>query len=96
MTPGAKVQGRQNGACKNFTRVKSRSQAKLHRRQTSSDSRPSRLVRTVGENGAKRDMGQNDSGAARGQVGACTWGAPPRGVPRSSFNTLFSTYSYRF
>ena len=25
MPPGAKVQGRQNGACKNFTRVKSRS-----------------------------------------------------------------------
>ena len=61
MSPGAKVQGRQNGACKNFTtRVKSRSQARLHRRQTSSDG--SRLVRTVGEGGVKRDTGQNDSG----------------------------------
>ena len=69
MSPGAKIQGRQNGACKNFTtRVKSRSQARLHRRQTSSDS--SRLVRTVGEGGAKRDTGQNDSRVARGQVGA--------------------------
>ena len=58
MSPGAKVQGHQNGACKNFTtRVKSRSQARLHRRQTSSDG--SRLVRTVGEDGAKRDTGQN-------------------------------------
>ena len=66
--PGAMVQGRQNGACKNFTRVKSRSQARLHRRQTSSDG--SKLVRTVGEGGAKRDTGQNDSGVARGQVGA--------------------------
>ena len=54
------------GRAKNFTRVKSRSQARLHRRQTSSDS--SRLVRTVGEGGAKRDTGQNDSGVARGQV----------------------------
>ena len=95
MPPGAKVQGRQNGVCKNFTiRVKSRSQARLHRRQTSSDS--SRLVRTVGESGAKRDMEQNDSGVARGQVGARARGAPPRGVPRSSFYTLFSTYSHRF
>ena len=69
MPPGAKVQGRQNEASKNFTtRVKSRSQARLHRRQTSSDSRPSRLVRTVVENGAKRDMGQNGSGVARGQA----------------------------
>ena len=69
MSPGAKVQGRQNGACKNFTtRMKSRSQARLHRRQTSSDG--SRLVRTVGEDGVKRDTGQNDSGVARGQVGA--------------------------
>ena len=60
MSPGAKVRGRQNGACKNFTtRVKSRSQARLHRRQTSSDS--SRLVRNVGEDGAKRDTGQNDA-----------------------------------
>ena len=74
MSPGAKVQGRQNGACKNFTtRVKSRSQPRLHRRQTSSDS--SRLVRTVGEGGAKRDTGQNDSGVARGQVGAHHLGA---------------------
>ena len=68
MSPGAMVQGRQNGACKNFTRVKNRSQARLHRRQTSSDS--SRLVCTVGEGGAKRDKGQNSSGIARGQVGA--------------------------
>ena len=73
MSPGAKVQGRPNGACKNFTtKVKSRSQARLHRRQTSSDS--SRLVRTVGEGGAKRDMGQHDSGVARGLVGACARG----------------------
>ena len=64
MPLGAKVQGRQNRACKNFKRVKSRSQARLHRRQTSSGS--SRLVRTVGEGGAKRDAGQNDSGVARG------------------------------
>ena len=57
MPPGAKVQGRQNGACENFTtRIKNRSQARLHRRQTSSDS--SRLVRTVGEGEAKRDTGQ--------------------------------------
>ena len=73
MSPGAKVQGRQNGASKNFTtRVKSRSQARLHRRQTSSNG--SRLVRTVGEGGVKRDTGQNDSGVARGQVGARTRG----------------------
>ena len=53
MPPGARIQGRKNGACKIFTkRVKNRSQARLHRRQTSSDS--SRLVRTVGEGGAKR------------------------------------------
>ena len=69
MSPGAKVQGCRNGACKNFTtRVKSRSQARLHRRQTSSDS--SRLVRTGGEGGAKRDTGKNDSSVARRQVGA--------------------------
>ena len=87
-SPGAKVQGRQNGACKNFTtRVKSRSQAKLHRRQTSSDS--SGLIHTVGEGEAKRDTGQNDSGVARGLVGARARGAPPRGVSRSSFYTLF-------
>ena len=56
---------RQNGACKNFTtRVKNRPQARLHRRQTSSDS--SRLVRTVGEGGAKRNTGQNSSGVSRG------------------------------
>ena len=85
MYPGAKVQGRQNGACKNFTtRVKSRSQARLHRRQTSSDS--SRLVRIVREAGAKRDTGKNDSSVARGHAPV---GAPPRGVPRSSFYTLF-------
>ena len=66
---GTYVPGRQNGAFKNFTtKVKSRSQARLHRRQTSSDS--SRLVRTIGEGGAKRDTGQNDSGVARGQEGA--------------------------
>ena len=94
MSPGAKVQGRQNGACKNFTtKVKSRSQARLHRRQTSSDS--SRLIRTVGENGAKRDTGQNDSSVARGQVGHAPVGAPPRGVPRSSFCTLFLTYLHK-
>ena len=64
MSPGAKVQERQNGACKNFTtRVKSRSQARLHRRQTSSDG--SRLVRTVGEGGAKR---QWRSEGARGST----------------------------
>ena len=52
MPPVARVQGRQNGACKNFTsRVKNWSHARLHRRQTSSDSR--RLVRTVGEGRAK-------------------------------------------
>ena len=64
MPPGAKVLGRQNGACKNFTTtVKNRLQARLHRRQTLSDS--NRLVRTVGEGGA------NGSGVARrGQVGA--------------------------
>ena len=74
MSPGAKVQRRQNGACKNFTtRVKSRSQARLHRRQTSSDS--SRLIRTVGKGGAKPDTGQNDSSVARGQVGAHYLGA---------------------
>ena len=74
MPPGAKVQGRQNGACKNFTtRVKSWSQARLHRRQTSSDS--SRLVCTGGEGRAKRDTGQNDSSVARGQVGAHHLGA---------------------
>ena len=88
MSPGAKVQGRQNRACKNFTTsVKSRSQARLHRRQTSSDS--SRLVRTVGEGGAKRDTGKNDNSVARGQVLHALVGAPPRGVPRSSFYTLF-------
>ena len=65
MPPGAKVQGRQNGACKNFTtKVKSRSQARLHRRQTSSDS--SRLVRTVGEGGAKRQWrSEGASGSTR-------------------------------
>ena len=57
MSPGAKVQGRQNGACENFTtRVKSRSQARLHRRQTSPDS--NRLVRTVGECGANGTRGK--------------------------------------
>ena len=78
MPPGTKVQGRQTGACKNFTtRVKSRSQARLHRRQTSSDS--SRLVRTVWEGGAKRQW--RSEGASGG--------APPRGVPRSFFFILF-------
>ena len=49
--------------------TKNRSQVRLHRRQTSSNS--SRLVRTVGEGGAKRDTGQNGSGVARGaSVGA--------------------------
>ena len=87
MHPGAKVQGRQNRACKNFTtRVKSRSQARLHRRQTSSDS--SRLVRIAGEGGAKRDTGKNDSSVARGHA--------PVGAPRSSFYTLFLTYSHKF
>ena len=63
MPPYAKVLGRQNGVCKNFTtKVKSRSQAKLHRRQTSSDS--SRLVRTVGEGGAKRQW--RSEGASKG------------------------------
>ena len=38
----------------------------MYRRQTSSDI--SRLVRTVGEGGAKRDTGQNGSGVARGVV----------------------------
>ena len=89
MPPGAKVQGRQHGACKNFTRVKSWSQARLHRRQTSSDG--SRLVRTVGEGGVKRDTGQNDSGVVRGQVGH----AP--GAYQEVFSVLFfSTYSHRF
>jgi len=38
MAPGAKVQGRQNGAYKNFTiRVKNRSQARSQQRHTSSD-----------------------------------------------------------
>ena len=65
MPPGAKIQGRQNGACKNFTtKVKSRPQARLHRRQTSSDS--SRLVRTVGEGGAKRQWrSEGASGGTR-------------------------------
>ena len=64
MPPGAKVQERQNGACKNFTTtVKNRLQARLHRRQTLSDS--NRLVRTVGEGGAKRQWRSEG-----GQVGA--------------------------
>ena len=84
MSPGAMVQGRQNGACKNFTtRVKSRSQARLHRRQTSSDS--SRLVCTVGEGGAKRDKGQNSSGVARGQVGARAPGRTASGHTKKFF-----------
>ena len=90
MPQGAKVQGRQNGACKNFTRVKSRSQARLHRRQTSSDS--SRLVRSGGKGGAKRDTGQNDSGVARGHAP----GAHHLGAYQEVLFTLFSTYSRRF
>ena len=86
MPPGVKVQGRQNRACKNFTRVKCRSQARLHRRQTSSDS--SRLVRTVGEGGAKRDTRQNDSGVARGQVGHAP-GAHHLGAYQEVLSILF-------
>ena len=49
------------------------SQARLHRRQTSSDS--SRLVRTGREGRTKRDTGQNGNCVARGQVGAHHLGA---------------------
>ena len=84
-----KVQGRQNGACKNFTRAKNRSQARLHRRQISSDS--SRLVRTVGKGGAKRQWRSEG-----GKWGHAPRRAPPRGAPRSFFIVFFSTYSHRF
>ena len=87
MPSGAKVQGRQNGASKNFTRVKNRSQARLHRRQTSSDS--SRLVRTVGEGGAKRVKGQNGSGVARGASGGTRPGAHHLGVHQEVLFILF-------
>ena len=73
-TPRYRGQEHQNGACKNFTtRVKNRSQARFHRRQTSSDS--SRLVRIVGEGGAKRDSGQNGIGVARRPSGGTRPGA---------------------
>ena len=68
---------------------KNRSQARLHRRQTSSDS--TKLVRTVGEGGAKRQWRSEG-----GEWGHAPWGAPPRGAPRSSFYTLFSRHSHRF
>ena len=93
MPPGAKVQGRQNGACKNFTRVKNRSQARLHRRQTSFDS--SALVRSVGEGGVKRDTVQNGSSEG-GKWGHAPRGAPPRGALRSSFYTPLLTYLHEF
>ena len=89
MPPGAKVQGRQNGACKNFTtNIQSRSQARLHRRQTLSDS--SRLVRTVGEGGAKRQW--RSEGASRGtRPGVHHLGA----YQEVLFILFFLTYSHR-
>ena len=79
----------------NFTRVRNRSQARLHRRQTSSDS--SGLVHNVGEVGAKRDMGQKGSGVARGASGGTRPGAHHLGAHQQVlFILFFLTYSHRF
>ena len=95
MPPGAKVQGRLNGACKNFTtRVQNRSQARLHRRQTSSDC--SRLVRIAGEGGAKRDTGQNSSGVARGASGGTCPGAHQQVLSIHFFRRIHTDFKNYF
>ena len=69
--------------------VKSRSQARLHWRQTSFDR--SRLVRTVGEGGAKRQW------RSEGASGGTRPGAHHLGAYQEDFFILFfSTYSHRF
>ena len=69
------------------TRVKNRSQARLHRRQTSSNS--SRLVRIVGEGGAKRDTRQNGNGVAREASGETHPGALHLGAHQEVLFILF-------
>ena len=90
---GTYVHGRQStgapkwGVQKFTARVKSRSQARLHRWQTSSDS--SRLIRTVGKGGAKRDTGQNDSKRSERASGGTRPGAHHLGAYQEVLFILF-------
>ena len=92
MPQGAKIQGRQNGPCKNFTRVKKRSQARLHRQQTSSDS--SSLVRTVGEGEAKQGTGQSGRYVARGASGGTRSGAHHLGAHQEVLLCFFDVFTH--